>query len=95
MVVQMEKVGAKSSPSIDRFDPSRTPISSISSNSTSAAYLANTSDSPGSTPMPTSARSPLARHCSSAASCTSPSGAPTMVNGSDGCGLLRVMAMST
>ena len=29
MVVQIENVGAKSKPSIDKFEPSRTPISSI------------------------------------------------------------------
>ena len=37
IVVQMENVGAKSRPSIDRFEPSRTPISSIVSNKLSAA----------------------------------------------------------
>ena len=37
MVVQMENVGAKSKPSMDRFDPSRTPISWISSKMWSAA----------------------------------------------------------
>ena len=49
IVVQMENVGAKSYPATSRFAPSRTPSSSISLNSSSAAYRANTSDSPGST----------------------------------------------
>ena len=66
MVVQMEKVGAKSYPSTCRLPPSRTPISSIRLNRWSEAYLAKTSDSPGSTPIPTSAirsgRLPLRGH---------------------------------
>ena len=37
IVVQIENVGAKSNPSIERFEPSRTPISSISSKRWSAA----------------------------------------------------------
>ena len=51
-MVQIEKLGAKSYPSTTRFAPSRTPTSSIVSNSSSAAWRANTSESPGSTPMP-------------------------------------------
>src|SRR6185503_11188126 len=58
IVVQMENDGAKSYPSTTRFAPSRTPISSIDENSSSAAYRAKTSESPGSTPMPTSASRP-------------------------------------
>ena len=41
-----------------RLAPSRVPSSSISENRWSAAYRANTSESPGSTPMPTSASRP-------------------------------------
>src|SRR5918995_3354609 len=54
MVVQIENVGAKSYPSTTRSAPSRTATSSISAKSSSAACRANTSESPGSTPMPTS-----------------------------------------
>ena len=62
IVVQIEKVGAKSKPSTTRFAPSRMPISSISEKSSSAAYRAKTSAAPGSTPMPTSASSPFSSH---------------------------------
>ncbi len=67
IVVQMLNVGAKSYPSTTRFAPSRIPISSMSANSSSAAYRANTSESPGSTPMPTRASRPAASHRSASA----------------------------
>src|ERR1700754_1598088 len=44
IVVQIENDGANSYPSTVRFAPSRTPISSIVLNSSSAAYRANTSE---------------------------------------------------
>ena len=66
MVVQMEndgaKIGSPSSPTTSRLAPSRTPSSSIALNRWSAAYRAKTSDSPGSTPMPTRASCPPAAH---------------------------------
>src|ERR1022692_2845925 len=62
IVVQIEKVGAKSYPSTTRFAPSRTPSWSISLKRVYAAWRAKTSDSPGSTPMPTSASLPRCSH---------------------------------
>jgi hypothetical protein len=61
IVVHIENDGAKislPSSSVTRLAPSRVPSSSISLNRWSAAYRANTSESPGSTPMPTSASRP-------------------------------------
>ena len=59
-----------------RLAPSRVPSSSISLNRWSAAYLANTSESPGSTPIPTSASRPADSHSSATANCSSPSLTP-------------------
>ena len=76
IVVQIEKPGAKSYPLTTRFAPSRTPASSIWLNRWSWAYRANTSDRPGSTPMPTSASWPFASHSPALANCASPSFSP-------------------
>src|SRR5215813_3161029 len=81
IVVQIEKVGAKSYPCTCRFAPSRTPISSISLNSSSAACRAKTSERPGSTPMPTSASLPLCSHWSDTANWSSPSLTPVLLYG--------------
>ena len=94
IVVQMEKVGAKAWPSTTRFAPSRTPISSIDENRWSAAYRAKTSDRPGSTPIPTSARRSRSRHSESCANCSSPSFTPVREYGSVGSGLDSDIAMS-
>src|SRR3954447_5423789 len=76
IVVQIENDGANSWPSTVRFAPSRTPSSSISPNRWSAAYLAKTSDRPGSTPIPTTARRPALTHSSACANWSSPSITP-------------------
>ena len=76
IVVQIEKVGAKSYPSTTRSAPSRTATSSTSAKSSSAACRANTSESPGSTPMPTSASWPASSHDAACANCRSPSFSP-------------------
>ena len=76
IVVQMEKVGAKSYPATSRLAPSRTPSWSISLNSSSAAYRAKTSDRPGSTPMPTRASLPACSHWGVRANWSSPSLTP-------------------
>ena len=76
IVVQMLKDGANSYPSTVRFAPSRVPSSSISEKRWSAAYRANTSESPGSTPMPTSASRPASSHAPAWANCSSPSLTP-------------------
>ena len=94
IVVQMEKVGAKSYPATSRFAPSLTPSSAISPNSSSAAYLANTSDRPGSTPIPASASLPDCSHRGASANCSSPSLTPAWRYGSSGCGRDSDIAMS-
>ena len=86
IVVQMEKVGANSYPATSRLAPSLTPSSVISPNSSSAAYLANTSDSPGSTPIPTRASRPDRSHSGASANCSSPSLTPVRRYGSSGWG---------
>ena len=78
IVAQIEKVGAKSYPATTRLEPSRTPASSISLNSVSAAYRAKMSDSPGSTPMPTSASFPRSSHWRARPNCSSPSLTPVL-----------------
>ena len=93
-MVQIEKVGAKSYPATSRFAPSRTPSSSISLNSWSAAYRAKTSDSPGSTPIPASASLPDRSHSGAIANCSSPSLTPVWRYGSSGCGCDSDIAMS-
>ncbi len=45
-------------------------------------------------PMPTSARRPALRHCSSRSNCSSPSFTPGSLNGFSGCGSERLYAMS-
>ncbi len=82
IVVQIENVGAKSWPATFRLAPSLTPISSISPNSVSAACRANTSDSPGSTPMPTRASFPRSSHWPARANWSSPSLTPVRAFGS-------------
>ena len=98
MVVQMENDGANtgspSGPRTTRFAPSRTPSSSTRENRWSQAYRASTSDSPGSTPMPSSARRPASSQSAAAASCRSPSLTPGSPYGSVGCGVDSDMAMS-
>src|SRR5690349_23358017 len=94
IVVQIENDGAKSNPSTTRFAPSRTPISSISANRWSCAYRAKTSDNPGSTPIPTSARRPAAAQSVARANCSSPSLPPDRSYGADGSGRDSDMAMS-
>ena len=44
----------------------------------SAAWRANTSDKPGSTPMPTSARAPRSSHFGASSNCSSPSLTPVL-----------------
>ena len=64
-------------------------------NSWSAAYRANTSDRPGSTPMPTRARTPrFVPVSAAAANCSSPSITPVLAYGSSGCGRDSDIAMS-
>ena len=94
IVVQMENVGANRCPSITMFAPSRTPISSISRNSVSAAYRANTSAAPGSTPTPTNASCPRLSHTSAIANWSSPSFLPVSSCGASGCGSDNDIAMS-
>ena len=81
MIVHMENPGAKtslpSSSRITRLAPSRVPSSSMWEKRWSAAYRANTSESPGSTPMPTSANRPASAQSEAAANCSSPSLTPT------------------
>ncbi len=95
----MENDGAKislpSSSVTTRLAPSRVPSSSISENRWSAAYLAKTSESPGSTPMPTRASRPASSHAPACANCSSPSFTPHFEYGASGCGLLSDIAMST
>jgi len=90
----MENVGAKSYPATSRFAPSRTPSSAISLNSSSAAYLANTSDRPGSTPIPASASFPDRSHSGAISNCSSPSLTPVWWYGSSGWGHDSDIAMS-
>ena len=94
IVVQIEKDGAKSYPSTTRLDPSRVPSSSISENRWSAAYRAKTSDSPGSTPMPTRASPPDDSQSPAFANCSSPSLTPHFSYGASGCGWDSDIAMS-
>ncbi len=98
IVVHIEKDGAKislpSSSVTTRLAPSRVPSSSISLNRWSAAYRANTSDSPGSTPMPTSARRPADSQSPASSNCSSPSFTPVFSYGDSGCGLDKDIAMS-
>ena len=81
MIVHIENPGAKtslpSSSRTTRLAPSRVPSSSMWLNRWSAAYRANTSDSPGSTPMPTRASRPSASHSPACANWSSPSLTPT------------------
>src|SRR4029079_9956697 len=90
IVVHIENDGAKislpSSSVTTRLAPSRVPSSSISLNRWSAAYLANTSESPGSTPIPTSASRPEDSHPDATANCSSPSLTPVFSYGAVGCG---------
>ncbi len=94
MVVQIEKLGANAYPSTSRLAPSRTPTSSIRENSSSAAWRANTSASPGSTPIPTSASWSRDSQLWASWNWTSPSLTPTSSWGRCGCGLDSVIAMS-
>ena len=98
IVVHIENDGAKislpSSSVTTRLAPSRVPSSSISEKRWSAAYRANTSDSPGSTPMPTSARRPAPSHSEATANCSSPSFTPVFSYGASGCGFDSDIAMS-
>ncbi len=98
MTVQIENDGAKisfpSSSRTTRFAPSRTPSSSTDENSRSTAYRANTSERPGSTPMPTSASRSADLHSAAEANCSSPSLMPVSAYGADGCGTERLIAMS-
>ena len=98
IVVHIENEGAKislpSSSVTTRLAPSRVPSSSISENRWSAAYRAKTSESPGSTPMPTSASRPSASHSSAFANCSSPSLTPDFSYGASGWGLDSDIAMS-
>ena len=94
MVVQMLNDGANACPRTVRSAPSRTPSSSMAENRWSAAYRANTSDRPGSTPMPTSASRPAAAHSPVRANCSSPSLTPVSSYGRSGCGRDRDIAMS-
>ncbi len=98
IVVHIENDGAKislpSSSVTTRLAPSRVPSSSISLNRWSAAYRANTSDSPGSTPMPTSASRPADSQSSATANCSSPSFTPVFSYGASGCGFDSDIAMS-
>ena len=66
----------------------------MSENRWSAAYRANTSDRPGSTPMPTRASRPARSHSPAWANCSSPSFTPHLAYGASGCGLLSDIAMS-
>ena len=97
-MVHIENDGAKislpSSSVTTRLAPSRVPSSSISLNRWSAAYRANTSESPGSTPIPTSARRPACSHSPATANCSSPSFTPVSLYGVSGCGFDRDIAMS-
>src|SRR6266567_5913805 len=79
IVVQIEKVGAKSYPATTRFAPSLTPMSRISLNMVSAACRAKMSDSPGSTPMPTIASFPRSSHWAASANCSSQSLTPVLL----------------
>ncbi len=98
MVVQIENDGANegspSRPATTRFEPSRVPSSSISENRWSAAYRANTSDRPGSTPMPTSASRPACSHSPATANCSSPSLTPGSSCGLSGWRVDNDIAMS-
>src|SRR3954470_9176390 len=98
IVVHIENDGAKislpSSSVTTRLAPSRVPSSSISPNRWSAAYLANTSESPGSTPIPTSASRPASSQVCATANCSSPSFTPVCSYGASGCGLESDIAMS-
>ena len=98
IVVHIENDGAKisspSSPVTTRLAPSRVPSSSISENRWSAAYRANTSERPGSTPMPTSASRPAPSQSPALANCSSPSITPVSSWGRSGCGRDRLIAMS-
>ena len=94
IVVQIENVGANSYPSTAKFAPSRTPTSSMDEKSSSAAYRAKTSASPGSTPIPTRASSPRSSNSPAMANCSSPSFTPGLAYGSSGCGCDSDMAMS-
>ena len=98
IVVHIENDGAKislpSSSVTTRLAPSRVPSSSISLNRWSAAYRANTSERPGSTPMPTSASRPASSHFCATANCSSPSFTPVFSYGASGCGLDSDIAMS-
>ena len=98
IVVHIENDGAKiswpSSSVTTRLAPSRVPSSSISEKRWSAAYRAKTSDSPGSTPIPTSARRPASSHRSARANCSSPSLTPVFSYGASGCGFDSDIAMS-
>ena len=98
IVVHIENDGAKislpSSSVTTRLAPSRVPSSSISLNRWSAAYLANTSESPGSTPMPTSASRPADSQSPATANCSSPSFTPVFSYGASGCGFDSDIAMS-
>ena len=98
IVVHIENDGAKislpSSSVTTRLAPSRVPSSSISLNRWSAAYRANTSESPGSTPMPTSASRPAASQSPATANCSSPSFTPVFSYGASGCGFDSDIAMS-
>ena len=97
-MVHIENDGAKislpSSSVTTRLAPSRVPSSSISLNRWSAAYLANTSERPGSTPMPTSASRPAPSQSDATANCSSPSFTPVFSYGASGCGLDSDIAMS-
>ena len=98
IVVHIENDGAKislpSSSVTTRLAPSRVPSSSISLNRWSAAYRAKTSESPGSTPIPTSASRPASCQAAARANCSSPSFTPTRSYGASGCGRDSDIAMS-
>ena len=80
IVVHIENDGAKISLPLSsvttRLAPSRVPSSSISENRWSAAYRANTSDRPGSTPIPQRARRPAPSQRPAFSNCSSPSLTP-------------------
>ena len=63
-------------------------------NSSSAAWRAKTSDSPGSTPIPTSASTPASRHSSLARELVVAEHLARQLVGRSGCGRDSVIAMS-
>jgi hypothetical protein len=98
MIVHIEKPGANISVAVLVADDEVGAVAGAELvdvlNRWSAAYRAKTSESPGSTPMPTRASRPSASHSVARANCSSPSLTPTLAYGCSGWRLDRLIAMS-